>query len=243
MKKVKRNFLLESTLGIFKSLPKGRVLDLGCGDGDYSHGLKNMGFEVIPGDIDAKRFKYGNEFEFKHCDISKDLPFPDKHFDYVILMEVIEHLRTPSRVIAQISRVLKDDGSVILSTPNILNLNSRFRFFFEGCYEYFREPPLDQSRNPKEVIFNLHIAPYRYQELEYLLYEGGFSICDIKSSNFEGRWLSIMLPIILFQCWQKERRALKKGGIEYKRINKILLSKDLLFGRHLIIRAQKFIKT
>ena len=49
-----------------------------------------------------------------------------------------------------------------------------------------------------------------------------------------------LLPIIKFQSWQKERRVTKKGGsIDYGRIHKILLSKELLFGRHLIIKANK----
>ena len=73
-----------------------------------------------------------------------------------------------------------------MSTPNILNLKSRLRFLFEGAYEYFREPPLDQVKNPREVIFNLHLVPYRYHELEYLLSATGFKVEKILTSNYEG---------------------------------------------------------
>ncbi|MDO9572817.1 MAG: hypothetical protein Q7J37_02920, partial [Candidatus Omnitrophota bacterium] len=88
-------------------------------------------------------------------------------------------------------------------------------------------------------VFNLHLVPYRYQELEYLLSATGFKVESIFTSNYGGYWAWFLLPIIKFQSWQKERRFLKKGGMDYRRINKILLSKELLFGRHLIIRAVK----
>jgi len=154
-------------------------------------------------------------------------------------MEVVEHLRNPYDVLKEINRIIKKDGSLILSTPNILSLKSRFRFLFEGAYEFFREAPLDQTANPKEDIFNLHIFPYRYHELEYLLSVSGFRISDIFTSLYEGRYMGVLLPILLLQAMSKERRSVIKGGVHYGRINKILLSKELLYGRHLIARAIK----
>ncbi|MBU0709148.1 MAG: class I SAM-dependent methyltransferase, partial [Candidatus Omnitrophica bacterium] len=165
--------------------------------------------------------------------------FSDGSFDQVLLLETVEHLRNPYSVLTNINRILKDQGTLVLSTPNILNLYSRSRFLFEAAYEYFREPPLDQVKNPKEIIFNLHLVPYRYHELEYLLSACGFTIENIYTSVYEGFGLSFLLPIIKFQAWQKERRGLQKGGVDFRRINKILLSKEILFGRHLIIKAKK----
>ena len=236
---MKKNYLLEQIVNIFRSLEKGKVLDLGCGDGDYAKRLKDLGYEVTAGDIDENRFKYGNEISFKHCDITKEMPFPDNTFDYVLLLEVIEHLRNPYAVIPEIRRIIKKNGFLLMSTPNILSLKSRLRFIFEGAYEYFREPPLDQVENPRENIFNLHLVPYRYHELEYLLSACGFKVSDIYTTVYEGRLLWFLLPVIRLQAWQKELRASKKGGVDYKRINKILLSRELLFGRHLILKAQK----
>jgi len=157
IKKRKVNFLLESVISNFSGLPKGKILDLGCGEGEYSKRLKDSGFDVISGDIDSARFKYKDEIGFKYCDITNKLPFADNTFDYVLLLEVIEHLRNPYAVISEINRIIKENGFLILSTPNILSLKSRFRFIFEGGYEYFREPPFDQAKNSNEVIFNLHL--------------------------------------------------------------------------------------
>jgi SAM-dependent methyltransferase len=239
MKKIKKNHLLESTIDIISKLPKGKILDLGCGDGSYSKRLKDLGFDVTAGDVDTKRFRYQNEIELKHCDITKQIPFPEHHFDYVLLIEVVEHLRNPYDILPEIGRVIKSNGCLIMSTPNILNLKSRFRFFFEGSYDYFREPPLDQVKNPRSVIFNLHLVPYRYHELEYLLSATGYKISNIAASTLEGFGYGVFLPIMWFQALLREQRGLKKGGIDYRRINKILNTKELLFGRQLIITAKK----
>ncbi|MBI4972983.1 MAG: class I SAM-dependent methyltransferase, partial [Candidatus Omnitrophica bacterium] len=218
---------------------EGRLLDIGCGDGDYAKMALGLGFKVVAADIDQDRFRYRNEIEFRNCDVTKEIPFPDNSFDYILFLEIIEHLKNPYIVLSEVNRILKSNGTLILSTPNILNLKSRLRYLFEGAYEYFREPPLDQAKNPKEVIFNLHLVPYRYQELEYLLSASGFKVEGIFTSVYDGLGLWFLLPVIKFQAWQKQRRALKKGGIDYRRINKVLLSKELLFGRHLMIQAKK----
>lgn len=241
-KKNKKNYLLEKITDIFKEEKSGRVLDLGCGNGDYAKRLKDLGFEVVASDMDLERFKYGNSITFQPSDLDKPLPFPESSFDYVIFLEVIEHLYNPNFVIDQISRVLKPSGFLILSTPNILNLGSRFRFLFEGSFDFFREPILDYHKVFPVEIQNMHIVVWRYQELEYLLFKSRFCVktiyTDLMKSSLKFPWFMLSL-LIKFQCSQKERRSLKKGGINYQRINKILLSKELLFGRHLILKAKK----
>ena len=237
--KVKKNYLLEKIKEIFSKERKGKILDLGCGDGDYSKILKDLGYQVIACDLDEERFQYKDKIEFRKCDITQNLEFPEKVFDYVLLLEVIEHLKDPYSVVKEINRILKVNGILVISTPNVLNLKSRLRFLFEGAFDYFREPPLYQMRNPKEKIFNLHLVPYRYQELEYLLASSGFIIDSVFTSMYEGFGLSFILPFIALQSFFKEKRAKKKGTLDYSRINKILLSKQLLYGRHLIVKGIK----
>lgn len=236
---MKKNFLLDKFIAIFENEPRGKVLDIGCGDGDYAYHLQKIGFDVLAGDMDANRFKYKDKVKFEKCNVTEKLPFGDNSFDFIVLAEVIEHLKNPYAVIKELNRILKQGGKLILSTPNILNLKSRVRFLVEGCWEYFREIPLEHTKNPKEVIWNLHLIPWRYQELEYLLYSEKFNIEGIDTSKYEGWGLFFLIPLISFQLHAKARRSKKKGGIDFTRINKILLSKELLFGEHLIVKAVK----
>jgi SAM-dependent methyltransferase len=239
MKKDEKNLLLDKIIALFSMEARGKVLDLGCGDGDYSVRLKKLGFDVIAADMDVKRFRYNSDIDFRVCDVAKKLSFQDGLFDYVLLAEVVEHLKNPYEVMKEISRVLKKGGRLILSTPNILSLKSRIRYLFEGNYEYFREPPLEQAKNQKEVIFNLHLVPYRYHELEYLLHESGFLVGEMTTSIYEGRCWFFLIPLIVYQLRSKERRCRKKNAVDYSRINDILLSSEILFGRHLIVDAIK----
>jgi SAM-dependent methyltransferase len=239
MSKVKRNYLLEGILKLFENEDRGVVADLGCGDGDYSVALTKMGFKVTACDLDVWRFKHKDQIDFKVCDVTKKLPFDDASLDYIVLAEVIEHLRNPYQVMQELSRILRPGGKIVLSTPNILNLRSRMRFVFEGCWDFFREPTLENSTNPNGVIFNLHLIPWRYHELEYLLIDSHFKIDTVSTSVYDSKGLSFLKPLIQFQLRSKEASSKKKGGLDYSRINKVMLSDEILYGRHLIVKAVK----
>lgn len=238
----KKNFLPLKIFEIMSAQRKGKVLDLGCGDGSNGEKLLELGFEVKAFDMDRKRFKFHDKISFFEGNLQESLPYQDNDYDYVLFMEVIEHIYNPGFVISEISRVLKKNGKLILSTPNILNVSSRFRFLAEGSFDFFREPTLDFSKCFPAAIQNMHAIPWRYQELEYLLYNYGLdveSFCvDKRKMNFV--FLAFLLrPIIFFQGKIKNYRSKKKSGVSFERINKILLSWDLLLGRHLILEAIK----
>jgi len=241
--KKKINFLLEVVINIFSGLPKGKVLDLGCGHGEFSKRLKDLGFDVTASDMDHNRFKYHNVIKFHPSNLEKELPFETEKFDYVLFLETLEHVYNPDFVIGEINRVLKPGARLVLSTPNILNLKSRLRFLFEGAFDFFREPNLDYCKVFPGELQNMHLIPWRFQELEYLLFKNHLFVeniyTDLMKPVLKFLWL-ILAQALKFAAWQKERQTAKKGGmIDYRRINKILLSKELLFGRHLIIKAVK----
>ena len=83
---------------------------------------------------------------------------------------------------------------------------------------------------------------WRYQEIEYLLFENGLHVENIYTDLFktQAKILSVLLlPLLKFQNYLKRKKALKKKGIDFNRIDKILFSKELLWGRHLIIKATR----
>lgn len=242
MAKKKINYLLEKIVGIFGEQKPGRLLDLGCGDGRTGKRFLDKGFNVEACDMDNERFEFKDTIPFKVGNLNNPLPYADNYFDYVIFMEVIEHIYNPEYVLSEINRVLRPGGKLILSTPNILNISSRFRFLIEGSYNFFREPTLDFSKCFPGGIQNMHVMPWRYQELEYLLYKNGLETIAFYTDKQIVRLYPVMLllkPLLFFHSKAKERRSRKDGSVDFARINKILLSPEMLLGRHLILEGLK----
>ena len=180
---MKRNYLLEKITGLLKEERPGKILDVGCGDGDFSKAAKDLGFNVIAADLDDGRFKFNGHIEFRKLNLNEALPFANNYFDYVVAMEIIEHLDNLTFFVEELSRIMMHSGTLILSTPNILNLKSRMRFLFEGTFDFFREPPLEQYKDPKSSNLNIHINICRLQELEYVLFKNKFSAKGIVSGT------------------------------------------------------------
>ncbi|MCM8819280.1 MAG: class I SAM-dependent methyltransferase [Candidatus Omnitrophica bacterium] len=99
------------------------ILDAGCNIGDGTFILASTAKKVIAFDIDRTAINYANKY-FKTENIDyfvKDvlnLDFKNKTFDVVVSLEVVEHLLEQDRYLYQLHRVLKDDGLMIISTPN-----------------------------------------------------------------------------------------------------------------------------
>ena len=98
----KKNYLLEKVVEVVSSQKKGKILDLGCGDGKTGKRLFDLGFEVEACDMDKDRFEFHKEIRFSNGNLNDPLPYSDNTFDYIIFMEVIEHIYNPGFVISEI---------------------------------------------------------------------------------------------------------------------------------------------
>jgi ubiquinone/menaquinone biosynthesis C-methylase UbiE len=97
---------LERTLPHLKKEMK--ILDLGSGSGWMTNSLNSRNFDCVGVDIHLE-----NNHPF-YKGTADEIPFPDNSFDCLIMIEVIEHIK-PS-CYAEINRVLKNNGIIILST-------------------------------------------------------------------------------------------------------------------------------
>lgn len=98
-----------------------RLLDAGCGPGGLVKDYVGIAAQVVGVDRYASTFQEPAEI---HTLVESDLdtlPFPDAHFDVVTCSWVLEHLREPKRVFAEVSRVLKPGGHFLFITPNKRN--------------------------------------------------------------------------------------------------------------------------
>ena len=80
---------------------------------------------------------------FFHADIhpgnlDSELPFGDRSFDYVTCLEGLEHIENPQQAMREFARVLKPGGHLIVSVPNILNIEERLKWLLHGYTSHFK---------------------------------------------------------------------------------------------------------
>ena len=93
---------------------KGSTLDVGCGIGDMlAFRALTTGVDINPYAVDYCK-NQGLDAQLMQTDL---LPFPNKHFDSVLLDNVLEHIEAPNDLLKEIARVLRDNGTLLIGVP------------------------------------------------------------------------------------------------------------------------------
>jgi 2-polyprenyl-6-hydroxyphenyl methylase / 3-demethylubiquinone-9 3-methyltransferase len=99
------------------------VLDVGCGAGFLTHQLAASGHRVFGIDLSESSLKIAKENDptgtvnYRKAS-AYSLPFPDRSFETVCAMDVLEHVENPRQLIAEAARVLKPEGLFFFHTFN-----------------------------------------------------------------------------------------------------------------------------
>lgn len=103
----------------------GKILDIGSADGTFSKIILDsskadivVGIDVLPQSVvyAKKRFARSKKMSFRVAD-AHELPFKDKEFNAVFCLETLEHVENPGKVVAEMNRVLRDNGYILVLVP------------------------------------------------------------------------------------------------------------------------------
>jgi SAM-dependent methyltransferase len=179
------DFVLLRTNLCAKYLPnQGNILELGVWHGKNTRIYQKHSRADFYGiDLSLENMKQSISIlkEAKACDLNTEkIPWDESTFDCVLCTEVIEHIFNTDFLVEEIHRVLKKDGTLILTTPNLASLSNRILLFFTGWQPFGTEISSRHSNygNPlrKRLVPAGHIRDFTYSALVELIEANGFTI-------------------------------------------------------------------
>jgi SAM-dependent methyltransferase len=171
----------------------GKVLEISCGDGRHLLPLVEAGFHVRGTNFS----KYDDEapgLPVDHgVDLRQGLPHEAGSFDTVVLVDVIEHLSDHNRAVAELARVCREGGHVIVLSPNIMKLNSRLQFLLTGLHKLKRDfVGFDVA---PDRAFTFHNHPPHLPTFLYQMRSHGLRLSAFTAEGY--KWRSLVPWVLL----------------------------------------------
>lgn len=188
---------------IIENREKKKVLDIGCAEGKLATLLAKNGHDVTAVDISqghvesVRKRSQGLALKAFCCDIEEDNgPLDGETFDVIFFMDVIEHLRNPTKALSNIRNLMDENSILIINTPNVVT-PSRLT-------EYLIHPRKLINYYEPRNLNDLHLQTYDYFTME-------------KTLNFVGLKVQRVIPNLMtfpYMRWKiakKAGKALSKG--------------------------------
>ncbi len=200
---------------------KGKLLDVGCGSGEFLALMRDAGWDVAgvePDPLAAKlaREQYG---VFVSEGTPERVQFPEESFDAITLSHVIEHVYDPIALLGECRRLLKPGGKVVVVTPNIESLGHEV---FRSCWRGLEPPRHLYLLSLRTLCACCQQAGFAIQLLRtssrsaawVCALSSTFESHGARSCNSKVKW-GVWLKALGFQCREElSRRAYKSPGEE-----------------------------
>lgn len=149
-------------------IPNSTILDVGCGGGNAK--ALHKASHTLDGITISEQEKAESSNFFRSIviyNIEQGLPseYMSNKYDYVLCSHVLEHICYPNKVINDIKKTLKDDGTFIVALPNIMHYKSRISLFM-GNFDYQETGIWDYT----------HFRWYTFKTARKLIESHGFKI-------------------------------------------------------------------
>ena len=135
----------------------GKILDLGCGRGDYLKVFRELGLHSYGTDISPEAPKFANDIPVAVADLENDeLPYTETKFDFIFSKSVIEHMKEPMKLLEYSNQQLREGGTAIILTPS-------WEHNYKGAF----------------YIDHTHVTPFTRASLEDALKMAGFQNVEV----------------------------------------------------------------
>ena len=125
------------------------ILEIGCGEGFLSAKIAEQDNRVVGIDLLAQPQRRDRMQDYHQADLDAGLgatldALEDRRFDRILFADVLEHLRYPEQMLRDCRGLLKSNGCIVVSVPNVANITVRLALLF-GRFEYADRGILDRT--------------------------------------------------------------------------------------------------
>lgn len=211
-----RSYQHETRHGALMDLLEGRlVLDVGCDIGILTTAVATraqhvLGIDVRPEAVEiAERMFAAPNVRYQVGDLSS-LHLPESAFDCVLFLETVEHIEQPMTLLRELHRVLRPNGSLLLSTPNPVSFHEVLRHLVRLWPAWRRDRGLRRlmeqlaDERPGSGTEQDHLYSWTWETLGRILWRSGFAYAD-------HRWVGFGAPSVQLgsrRFWPLGRREL-----------------------------------
>lgn len=201
-KTLKKKEKLALIRSIIPPLSTQRCLDLGCAKGTISYFLRAGGGHWFHEDLDFSNVAATRELvgPFAAVIPSSCIPHRDSTFDLILSLDIIEHISDDQRFLFEMARVLRSNGTLILSTP--------------ATGPVFLLNRLKKRLGLTPDQYGHVVEGYTIEQLDLMLKKAGFQV-DYKStySRFFTELIELMINFIFVKCLRNDVQQKRDGHV------------------------------
>lgn len=159
-----------------RGLNKGRLLDVGCGVGDFLCHVKKMGWDVtgIEPSNNAKLIAQ-ERLGFLPLDPSDSTTLPDCSFDVITLWHVLEHVDDLKTQTNELNRLLKPGGRLVIALPNFQSFDCQYYKQYWAAWDVPR-----------------HLNHFSPEAIQSIITSLGMKFVDIQKLKWDAYYISFM---------------------------------------------------
>ena len=173
-----------------------KMLEPGCGRGEFLKNFKDLGLDVVGVDISHEATDFNNELDVRVCDLENEtFPFDDNTFDIIYSKSFIEHLYYPEKYLEEAYRVLKPNGLLLTLVPD---WESQYKIYFD---DFTHRTPFTQ------ISLKDAYKMYDFNEVEVFKFRQLPIVWKYPSINYLCALISPLIPVrtqTKFFRWSRE---------------------------------------